>query len=166
MSALEALVRVAAVQHGGPLAIMLEFATNGREVEALEYARQHGEHVSVIAALEDLVAVQRVVRQTNESELGKKLTAQTAALKSAIRAYTVDAKNEAGEDIANGPAEEAMLALDAVILRTAEDLRRGGDPKNADELLELAARAREADALQVRALREAANAYFGEDFSR
>ena len=85
-------------------------------------------------------------------------------LKAAIRAYTADAKNEAGEDVANGPAEEASEFLAANIHNAAWWLQQLGKPIPADRLLLAAATNAEREADRIRELREAADTFFGEDF--
>lgn len=87
-------------------------------------------------------------------------------LKVAIRAYTVDATDAAGEPAPNGPAEAASVALDKAILQAARILVHHDRTEVSDPLLDAAANCREAEAAQIASLREAAAAFFGEDFSQ
>lgn len=92
--------------------------------------------------------------------------AKRVALKNAIRAYTVDATGPDGEDVPNGPAEAASVALDKAILQAARILVHYDRTEVSDPLLDAAASARELEAVQIATLREAATAFFGEDFDR
>jgi hypothetical protein len=83
-------------------------------------------------------------------------------LKAAIRAFTVDARNESGELIPNGAAEQAV-ADQLEIMAQVPPLPPAGH-RWAMAVAEAGERACSAMSDDCRELREAAEAYFGEDF--
>lgn len=81
----------------------------------------------------------------------------SARLQAAIRAFTTDAKDADGKLIANGPAEQARLALDDALLAlppSAESMRIWGLATNAYAL----------EVARLRELRLAAEEFFGGEF--
>lgn len=80
---------------------------------------------------------------------------EAAALMLAIRAFTMD-KMEAGQYVPNGPAETAWARLADAILALRGPVGRKLGPLVSEYL--------DADIDRLRALRDAAEAFFGEDF--
>lgn len=82
--------------------------------------------------------------------------AVTADLKLAIRAFTVDAKDDSGDDAPNGPAEAAFQRVSERLL--------AGPPDLPPDVAGLIAGWLDLEAERLRTLRRAAEAFFGEDF--
>lgn len=96
-------------------------------------------------------AAEQIRRGTRKANAADRLTA-------AIRRFTVDARDAAGELVPNGPAEAAISELQNYL----DDCRDGYAAKA--RVAEIMARYCEHDAARLRELRKAAEAFFGGDF--